>query len=272
MPNQKRTTRAVFVMKSRGVRDMSQVHTLNPKFNDEEKGHSGGVVDISRMCVRLGSIPLVLFTHSRCMHMGVLALGPSVTFSSSASHCWWWTCHDSLSPWYPLLTPLRGIACAALFRFSSSGVATCQLLMKACHHQGKCEDCLCPFLHFQHLVTSFWPKILFRCRPTCLLNLLPRTLDARRTAEQSAINQTKAIIVGSSSSIVFAHHLANNSIKPALDLESRDSYRVHRVSIELKLVYLLKFHDEEKGHSGGAADVSRMCVCGSAPFHRYSSS
>ncbi|KAH3723252.1 hypothetical protein Pelo_18044 [Pelomyxa schiedti] len=29
------------------------------------------------------------------------------------------------------------------------------------------------------------------------------------------------------------------SIKPALDLESRDSYRVCRVSIELKLMYLL---------------------------------
>ncbi|KAH3722729.1 hypothetical protein Pelo_18567 [Pelomyxa schiedti] len=29
------------------------------------------------------------------------------------------------------------------------GVATCQLLMKACHHQGKCVDCLCPFLHLR---------------------------------------------------------------------------------------------------------------------------
>ncbi|KAH3766851.1 hypothetical protein Pelo_1266 [Pelomyxa schiedti] len=50
-----------------------------------------GVLDISRMCVRLGSIPPVL------LHIHSL---------------------DSLSPWLPLL---RGIACAALLRFSSSG-------------------------------------------------------------------------------------------------------------------------------------------------------
>ncbi|KAH3732551.1 hypothetical protein Pelo_16621 [Pelomyxa schiedti] len=43
------------------------------------------------------------------------------------------------------------------FFFSCICVATCQLLMKACHHQeGKCEDCPCPFLHFWHFVTSFW--------------------------------------------------------------------------------------------------------------------
>ncbi|KAH3732791.1 hypothetical protein Pelo_16379 [Pelomyxa schiedti] len=145
-----------------------------------------GVVDVSRMRVRLGSIPPVLFTHSRCMHMGVLALGPSVTFSSSATGMLFllFLIHDSLSPWSPLLTPLRGIACAALLRFSSSdlfflfphstcvemgllfpapcgaGVATCQLLMKACHHQGKCVDYLCPFLHFQHFVTSLAQDII----------------------------------------------------------------------------------------------------------------
>ncbi|KAH3723162.1 hypothetical protein Pelo_18135 [Pelomyxa schiedti] len=84
-----------------------------------------GVVDVSRMCVRLHSTGP--FPHCKLYAVGVLALGP-VTMVS-----------------------LTGAT------------------------QGNC-------------VCSSAPLFLIRCRPTCLLNLLPRTLDARRADKQSAMS------------------------------------------------------------------------------------
>ncbi|KAH3763623.1 hypothetical protein Pelo_4534 [Pelomyxa schiedti] len=107
---------------------------------------SGGVADVSRMCVRVGSIPPVLF----CIH----------------ALCTWdhsllvvdWTCHDSQVTIVSLTDATQGncvCSSAPLFLISfflfphfkadlncrcSSNLPAAE--MKACHHQeGKCEDC-----------------------------------------------------------------------------------------------------------------------------------
>ncbi|KAH3744669.1 hypothetical protein Pelo_13942 [Pelomyxa schiedti] len=74
------------------------------------------------MCV-CGSAPFhQSFSAFTLYEHGSVGIGALLTFSSSASHCWWWTglARTAWSPWYPLLMPLRGITCAALLRFSSS--------------------------------------------------------------------------------------------------------------------------------------------------------
>ncbi|KAH3767087.1 hypothetical protein Pelo_1036 [Pelomyxa schiedti] len=181
----------------------------NVAFGDTGRSVVGGVVDVSRMRVQLGlhsTGPFSAFTLSATHWY-------AISFSRFTLYSWWWTCHDSLVTVVSPTDATQGnCVCSSallfLIRFvfffsriqpvlkcSVSGtlwhwrVATCQLLLKACNHQGKCEDCLCPFSALPALCDLLARlKILFRCRLTCPLNLLPRTLDARRTAEQSAMS------------------------------------------------------------------------------------